>query len=316
MARTMTWFLAGLVMASWATSTAARAEEIAGQIKVGGTERRFFAVLPDGAAKRRLPTVVVLHGALMDGRWMQKTLGMDAIARRNGVLAVYPDALNRVWNDGRKIQRRFWQSGQKSADDVAFLAQLTRRLVEDGLADPRRIYLLGVSNGGMMAFRMACTSPRTFAAVSAVIANMPVDVAATCRPDSGVPMLVINATDDPLIPWNGGPLGRDGRQGAVISTAETVDFWRRNNGCGAQSEKRPLPDKDTQDGSTAEAEHYTSCRGGAGVGLVTIKGGGHVPPGAEIGERPLVATMLGKENHDVSAAGLSWAFFRQFPSVR
>lgn len=51
---------------------------------------------------------------------------------------------------------------------------------------------------------MACEAPGPLVAVSAVIANMPVpvDVSATCRPDSGMPMLVIDATDDPLIPWS------------------------------------------------------------------------------------------------------------------
>jgi polyhydroxybutyrate depolymerase len=314
MAKAMKWGLALLALTMGAGLQGARAEEISGQIAVDGLERRFFAVLPDGMAARRLPTVIVLHGALMDGRWMQKTLGIDPIARKAGVLAVYPDASGRIWNDGRQVQRPFWRRDRGSADDVAFLTQLARRLVQDGLADPRRLYLLGVSNGGMLAFRMACEAAGPFAAVSAVIANMPVDVAATCRPAKPVPMLVINATNDPVMPWDGGALGRRGRQGAVISTADTVDFWRRNNGCPARGERRPLPDSDAADGSTVEAEQYAPCRSGATVALVTVEGGGHIPPGADVGERPLITAMLGKGNRDVSAAELSWKFFRQFPS--
>jgi polyhydroxybutyrate depolymerase len=145
---------------------------------------------------------------------------------------------------------------------------------------------------------------------------MPVDVAAACKPGRAVPMLVINATNDPLIPWDGGALGPRGRQGAVVSTAETVDFWRRHNGCSETAEKRPLPDKDARDGSTVDAEQYSSCRSGAPVVLVTVEGGGHIPPGAEIGPRPLVTAILGKDNRDISAADLSWKFFRQFPPRR
>lgn len=294
----------------------ARAGEIAGRIVVDGLERSYFAVLPDGAAPRRLPAVIVLHGALASGRSMQKTLGLDPIARRDGVLAVYPDGHRRLWNDGRRVRLPFSGRDPQNADDVAFLTRLTRRLVRDGLADPHRIYLVGISNGGMMALRMACEAPGAFAAIGAVIANMPVGVAATCDPGKPVPLIVINATDDPIIPWNGGALGRRGRYGAVLSTEQTVDFWRRNNGCSARPSRRPLPDRNPADGSTVDAEQYAACDGGASVVLVTVEGGGHVPPGAEIGARPLVTAILGKGNKDVSAADLSWRFFRQFPPRR
>jgi polyhydroxybutyrate depolymerase len=314
MSKRVKWGIALLMMTVWLGPQGVRAGEIEGRIRVGGLQRSFLAVLPDGVAPKRLPTVIVLHGALMNGRWMRKTLGLDPIARKEGILAVYPDGLNRIWNDGRQVQRSLWR--RKSVDDVAFLTGLALRLVDDGLADPRRLYLLGVSAGGMMAFRTACSSDGTFAAVGAVLASMPVDVAATCKPAGGVPMMVINATDDPLIPWRGGALGPKGQHGAVISTMETVDFWRRNNGCEGQAAKRLLPDKNAADGSTVGAEQYTSCRSGAPVVLVTVEGGGHVPPGANIPARGLVTAFLGKENMDISAADLSWKFFRQFPSDR
>jgi polyhydroxybutyrate depolymerase len=316
MSKLMKWGVALLTMAAAFGQPDAGAEEIAGRITVGGLERSYIAVLPDGAERRRLPTVIVLHGALMDGRWMRKTFGFDSVGQREGVLAVYPNGVRRIWNDGRNVRLPFWRRNRERADDVAFVTALARRLADDGLADPRRTYLLGVSNGGMLAFRTACESPATFAAVGAVIASMPVDVAATCNPGRAVPMIVINATNDRFIPWNGGALGPGGRHGAVVSTPQTVDFWRRNNGCAAQPSKRPLPDKNAADGSTVDAEQYAACDSGAPVVLVTVEGGGHLPPGAEIGERPLITAILGKGNKDISAADLSWRFFRQFPGGR
>jgi polyhydroxybutyrate depolymerase len=313
MSKLMKWGLALLTMAAAFAQHSAGAGELAGRITVGGLERSYIAVLPDGAEPKRLPTVIVLHGALMNGRWMRRTFGFDAVGKREGVLAVYPDGVRRVWNDGRNVRQPFWRRNREKADDVAFITALAHRLADDGLADPRRTYLLGVSNGGMLAFRTACESPRTFAAVGAVIASMPVGVAATCNPGKGVPMIVINATNDPLIPWKGGALGPGGRHGAVVSTAETVEFWRRNNGCADKAARRPLPDRNAFDGSTVDAEQYAACDSGAPVVLVTVEGGGHVPPGAEIGARPLITAILGKGNKDISAADLSWRFFRQFP---
>ena len=303
-----------LLVAVWLGQQGAGAAEIAGRITVNGQERSYFVVTPGSAAPRRLPTVIVLHGALMDGRWMQETMGLDPIARKEGFLAVYPDALHRLWNDGRRYKRVFWRRDRERTDDVAFLKRLTGRLVDQGLTDPDRVYLIGVSHGGMLAFRAACEAAETFAAVGVVIANMPVDVARTCKPHRGMPIIVINATDDPLMPWNGGPLGYLGQQGAVISTPDSIDFWRRNNGCAAKAEKRALPDKDPSDGTTTSAKQYIACGTGAPVVLVTVEGGGHVPPGADMG--PLVTAVMGKANKDISAADLSWKFFRQFPPSR
>lgn len=201
-------------------------------------------------------------------------------------------------------------------DDVGFITAIARRLVADGVADPRRLYLVGVSNGGMMAFRVACEAPGVFAAYAAIVANMPVRLLRNCEPGQGVPMLIMNATGDRIIPYHGGALGFAGRHGRVASTEASLDFWRRNNGCDEQRQTRPLPDKDTRDGSTVLAEQYNRCRSGAPAVLITIEGSGHLPPGVEIEARPLVETFLGKANRDISAADISWKFLRRFPEKR
>ena len=294
-------------IASLAAATVAPAEEISGHIRVSGRERHYLMMVPKREG-HRLPVVIALHGAVMDGRGMQRTFALDPIAEREGFIAVYPDGLGRRWNDGRRVPWR------RATDDVGFLVKLAKRLVDDGLADPKRIYLVGVSNGGMMTFRMACDAPEVFAGFAAVIANMSVSLAERCRPGRGVPMLIMNSTKDPLIPWRGGPLGFAGRYGALISTQDSMEFWRRNNGCQGERQKKPLPDRDKRDGSTVIAQQYTHCRSGAPVVLITIEGGGHLPPGSTIVAGPLIEAVLGKANRDISAADISWKFFRRFPA--
>jgi polyhydroxybutyrate depolymerase len=284
------------------------AEEISGRIVMPDGQRSYVAFVPQGKG-RRLPTVIALHGAVMDGRGMQRSFGLDAVAEREGFIAVYPDGVYRRWNDGRRPP---WRRAD-GTDDVGFLTRLAKRLVDDGFADPKRLYLLGVSNGGMMAFRVACEAPGTFTAYTAIVANMPANLTDRCRPRKGVPMLIMNSTKDPLIPWAGGTLGFAGRHGRVVSTEESLDFWRRNNGCEGELQRRPLPDKDRKDGSTVLAQQYNRCKSGAPVVLITIEGGGHLPPGATIGARVLVEAILGKANRDISAADISWKFFRRFP---
>lgn len=282
------------------------AEVFRDSIGTGGRDRHFTLVLPDGARRDRpMPTVIALHGGSMNGKSMRRIFGLDEVAAQDPFAIVYPDAVGRRWNDG--------VSGDSDgADDMRFLRNLADHLVRRGVADSKRIYLIGVSNGGMMTYRMACQSPGIFAAYAAVLANMPKEVADGCRPGGGTPLIVINSTEDPINPYEDADVGRWSR-GDVLSTLDTVDFWQRRNGCEGKSQEKPLPDKDNSDGSTVVARQFAECRSGSPVVLLTVEGGGRLPPGARVGNRPMLRAMLGRANQDISAADIGWKFFKRFP---
>jgi polyhydroxybutyrate depolymerase len=286
----------------------AHAETFIDVIESGGRERSFVVALPSKVRPGNpVPTVIALHGALMQGKSMRRIFGLDDLSEQDGFAVVYPNGLKRRWNDGRAEHRG-------GPDDVRFIRDLAGHLVRERIADPKRLYLLGVSNGGMLTYRMACEAPGLFAAYAAIIANVPVNVAENCRKDGYAPMLIINSTEDPIVPWEGGGIGYFGARGEVLSTDETVDFWLRYNRCSEKSQMKPLPDKDRTDGSTVEAQQYADCRSEGVVVLLTVDGGGHLPPGAQIGNRPLLQSMLGgPANRDISAADISWKFFKRFP---
>jgi polyhydroxybutyrate depolymerase len=288
----------------------AQAGTISRSLKVAGQVRHFTVTLPDGA-KRRGPvsTVIALHGPSMTGRTMRRIFGLDELAERDGFAVAYPDGLQWRWNDGR-----LEEGG--GPDDVAFIRRLADSLVRERIADRERLYLLGISNGGMLAYRVACEAPSTFAAYAAILANLPVGVAWRCVGHGSSPMLIINATDDPVIPWEGGELHSIVRSGQVLSTPDTVEFWKRENGCTADAELKAFPDKDVNDGSTVVARQYSNCTSGAPVVFMTVQGGGHMPPGARIGKRPALRVMLGPLNQDISAADISLKFFKRFPPQR
>jgi polyhydroxybutyrate depolymerase len=284
----------------------ASAEVFYDSIGSGDRDRHFTLVIPDGVPRGRpLPTVVALHGGFMNGKSMRRIFGLGELAQQERFVVVYPDGEDRRWNDGVSGSR-------EGSDDVRFLRHLADHLVRKGVADPKRIYLVGVSNGGMMTFRVACQAPGIFAAYAAVIANMPKKLADDCRPGGGTPLIVINSTDDPVVPWEGGDVGHLSR-GDVLSTLDTVDFWQRRNGCEGRSQEKPLPDKDANDGSTVTARQFAECRTGSPVVLLTVEGGGHLPPGAQVANRPLLRSMMGRANQDISAADISWKFFKRFP---
>jgi polyhydroxybutyrate depolymerase len=127
------------------------------------------------APRTRAPTVIVLHGALISAEYTRSWYGFAEAAARKGFAAVFPRGTNMLWNDGRDTT---WTSG---ADDVGFLRRLVRELVGRGTADPARIYLVGVSSGGMMTLRMLCETSEAFAGAGVIIGSMPTSVGARCR---------------------------------------------------------------------------------------------------------------------------------------
>jgi polyhydroxybutyrate depolymerase len=276
----------------------------------GGFSRTATVFVPDRLANsgHPLPMVVVLHGGLETGAIIRRQMRMDEIAERNGFMVVYPDGLWRGWNDGRADRMR--QRGPFGrADDVAFLRALIQKLEHDGLADPSRVYLTGVSNGGMMSLRMACDAPELFAGVAPIIANLPAELIDRCGAGHPVPMLIINGTADPLVPFDGGGVGFAGGRGEVISTEETVALWRRINGCKDEAKRSAVAPKQAADPSRAKVLLYNDCRSGAPVALVRIDGGGHRIPGSETRWHPLIDRLLGAQNHDFETADIVWQFF-------
>lgn len=275
------------------------------EMKSGRFQRHYTLVLPDGITKGPLPTIIVLHGTMMSGKSMRNLFELDEIANREGAAVVYPDANGRVWNDGRT-------QDIDAPNDVHFVIQVARQLVERGIADQDRLYLVGLSSGGMLTFRVACEAPRVFAAYAALVANIPDDVMRRCRPGQGVQMLLINSRQAKE-PDVSGP--SEWSRADIVTAAATLNFWRRNNGCEGAPQARVMPDKDPDDGSIINAEQHLTCSSGATVVSFMTESGSLLPPGTKrSGGGPLMTLASGRPNGDISSADITWKFFRRFPA--
>jgi polyhydroxybutyrate depolymerase len=229
---------------------------------------------PDGArnaillpaARPRAPTVIVLHGALISAEATVRWYGFGEAARRRGFAAAFPRGLNLLWNDGRNAA---WGSG---ADDVGFLKRLAQRLVAAGTADPARLYLFGVSNGGMMALRLLCETSEPFAGAGIIIASMPAEVGARCHIRRRLPVIMFNGTADTLIPYGGGEVGFSGLQGTVWPVERSAVFLAHQNGCA------PIGKRVVAAGAGADAIRVVRLEWGrcdTGLTLYRVEGGGH-----------------------------------------
>ena len=277
--------------------------------KYDGLERSYYLHLPpDYNAAPRLPVVFVLHGGgKADGDEVASRTGYNEIADREGFIAVYPNGIDAQWNDGRgKTFRK--ASDNTSIDDVGYIAELIDRISHDYKGDASRVYVTGLSNGGMMTLRLGCDISDKLAAIAPVIANIPQNIIATCKPDSPLAVLLMNGTADPLVPWDGGSVSFFRKtMGEVVSTDDTVAFWTKHNQCTPVPTIELLADKDSKDESSVEVSTYNHCAESADVILYAIIGGGHSFPGGNIPDRPL---LLGRKNNDINAAEVIWEFFK------
>jgi polyhydroxybutyrate depolymerase len=286
----------------------ARAETIA----VDGVARSFSAQFPE---QRPAPLVIVLHGNTQTGADMATRTSWPEVARREHFGVVFPDGLNRAWADLRPDAERALRAPPKGTDDVAFIVKLVEKFIADGSADPKRIYVTGVSNGGAMTMTLACVRADLFTAAASVIINFTNDLANACHPSRPVPMLMMNGTADPLVPYLGGRGTSRFAVGGFWSTDRTLAFWRQVNGCDEQDAGAvDLDDRDPADRSTVTLISST-CPPGRDVVLYRINDGGHRMPGSFPDARfpRLVNYFLGPQNHDIDGAETIWAFFKKFP---
>ncbi|HUJ80085.1 MAG TPA: PHB depolymerase family esterase [Nitrospiria bacterium] len=284
----------------------ARSEGGSNTIVVNGVTRDYELFVPPQQKSGPVPLVIVLHGASSSAKGMERYFGMDPVARREGFAVAYPQGIGKVWNDGRPKEAQRYHKGSATADDVLFLQMLTDDLVKRGIADPHRLYLTGMSNGGHMTSRMACQDSGRFAAYAPIVANLFVVVAKECKPSMPVPILIMNGTSDPINLWNGSD-GGGKPDAAFFSTDQMVAFWTTVDKCTGQPAVTKFPDTNTRDKSTVQSSVYGTCADGTKVVLYTITGGGHQSPSAA--GRNVLTSIMGQRNHDIEAAEEIWKFF-------
>lgn len=275
-----------------------------------GNERSYVVYEPGGTYKHKsYPLIIALHGGGGSARSMLRlTQGrFNEIAEEEGALVVYPEGLRRFWNEGRKKPVSF--SHRNNIDDVGFIKAMVEALQEEYSIDAARIFVTGISNGGLMAYRLACELPDMIAGVASVTASFPEDVLPECQSVEGISLLMMNGTDDPLLPYDGGMIVAYGiERGKVISTEATIEHWLKQNECGLHSEKDLLPDTAQRDQTTVTRYNYTGCDSGVKIELYRIEGGGHTWPG---GRQYLREDRIGKTSRDINACNEIWKFFKR-----
>jgi polyhydroxybutyrate depolymerase len=277
-----------------------------------GSERTYHIHIPIPASYDKaspIPLLIVLHGGGGTGEGMVNLSqgGFNKLSDKEGFIVVYPDGIEKHWNDGR--ENASYRAHREKIDDVGFISALVEHLAKEHNIDMKRVYVTGISNGAMMSFRLACELSEKITAIAPVSGAMPENLPARCSPSRPIPVLMISNTDDRLVPWEGGDI-RFGRKtfGRTLSVPETVKYWVNHNQCSLPPTVSVEPDRDPKDGTRVRKELYNQCREGSEVVLYAIEGGGHTWPG---GHQYLPEWMVGKTSRDIDANEVIWDFFRR-----
>ena len=277
--------------------------------------RNYLVHVPAQAARgRALPVLINFHGAGSNAEVLKSYTRMDAAADRDGYIAVYP-------NGSSGFQGRFltWNAGSccgpaaaLQIDDVGFSLAVIDDVTKRASVDRSRIYATGLSNGAMMAYRLAAEASDRIAAIAGVAGSLTLSRFAPKRPLS---MMHIHSTNDHIARYDGGfgpPSTIADTRMFHTSVEDMVRKWLDHNGCSlkpASVETIAGAAGSLDEGHTAIRRTYAPCREGTEVVLLQLSGAGHVWPG---GVRDYNPQFLGTGTAVIDANAEIWKFVSRF----
>ncbi|WP_328351502.1 polyhydroxybutyrate depolymerase [Mycobacterium sp. NBC_00419] len=237
-------------------------------ITVGGVDRSYRLYLPAGLPPAA-PLVVMLHGGFGSAAQAERTYGWNDLADSAKFVVAYPDGLGRAWNAGTagpptsdSAGNCCGRSSRDDVDDVGFITAAVRDIAGNIAIDPSRIYATGISNGGMMAYKLACNT-----AVFAAIGPDSATQLDSCPAPSPTSVVHIHGTADPVVRYGGQP-GQGFARIDGPAVPEVNAFWRGIDRCA--------PPVMTVDGALTTSA--ADCPDRRSVELITVAGGGHEWP--------------------------------------
>lgn len=267
-------------------------------LRVDGRERAYLLYVPDEATGP-VPLVIALHGGggnarTMLPRWLET-------ARREGFAVAFPEGLGRMPSSGT------WNAGgccayamNEDIDDVGFMAAILDELGADPRIDASRIYMTGLSNGGMLTHRAAIALGPRLAGIAVVAGAM---FGGEPQAASGLPVVIIHGEQDEIVPFNGGQspmrLVAQSQSRPFESATYAADYWRTAGGCG------PTP-VTARDGDIT-TETYAGCAEGSEVVLYRLHSAGHTWPGSAA-----ASVSIERQAYDrMDATAVIWSFFER-----
>lgn len=281
-------------------------------IRVIDQERQYHLYLPDDPGTA--PIILLLHG---NGGSHDQILGLNGtkaphqvwldIALQENIILVVPNGAvgpngKRGWNDCRNDAPT-----NPDSDDVRFISELIEFVQNNYGSSTSSVFSVGTSNGGLMSMRLAAEIPDMIEAIAFIVASRPVN-SECVEPASPMSVLIMNGTDDPILPYGGGQIVSN--RGEIYSTTETVNYWTNRNQTQTTPTVIDVPDLDSDDNSTVNRYSYSNGTNDTVVEHYEVVNGGHTEPSIIERYGNLFKLVVGNQNGDIEMATEVWEFFR------
>jgi polyhydroxybutyrate depolymerase len=268
----------------------AKGQLVSDSVLIEGHYRTFHFLKP---TKSQASLLFVLHGSGGNGRGQRGgAQKLEAIAPQENILMVYPDGYKNYWNECRKTAQSV--ANKENINENAFFGQMISYFEQKYAIAPQKVFAVGTSGGGHMAYKLALTMPEKLRAITALIANLPDTNNMDCTEKRmAIPVMIVNGTADRINPYAGGEVITGTISlGLVRSTDRTFKYWSQLSGYEGTPQMEALPDTDPTDGRTIE--RYTFKK----------------PNKPEI---TLLKVLNGEHNYprDIDVYLEAWAFFKR-----
>ena len=276
-------------------------------IKANGFNRSYLVHVPPGYdGKEPLPLVVVIHGAFDTAEGMETYSGFSKLSDGKNFLVLYPNGMGlfgylQHWNAGHCCGK----AAEDQIDDVGFIEAAIEDVCSRLLVDRQRMFVLGFSNGGMMAYRFAAEKTNLLAGAAFLAASMggrPSEKEPEWRipnPQGPLPVMIMHGMADQDVPFEGGSSKRRGGPRTYWSVMDSVKFWVTHDKCLNKPTKQKLRE------GRVEATSWQGCSDHSEVALYLIDGWGHDWPGRYFTAKLPESDPL----HQFDAAEIIWSFF-------
>ena len=283
-------------------------------LSINGEKRSYIIHVPESYDETMpTPLVLVLHGGGGNAKNIENVSGFNEKADEEGFIVVYPDGTGR-------FQRKLltWNAGfccgyalENNIDDVFFIRSLIEHIQQEYTINESRIYVTGLSNGGIMTYRIGAELSDIIAAITPVasqIGGQATEEESIWRiPESEYPVSVMafNGMQDKRVPYDGGPPIENGSHVySWMSVNESITFWVEQNQCLS------FPQRNISASGNIIIDTYSGGKNSSEVVLVTIVDGTHSWPGGQKGwdkgDEPTT---------EISATDMMWDFFSDHPKT-
>ncbi|CAN5427137.1 hypothetical protein BH11ARM1_BH11ARM1_08140 [soil metagenome] len=258
----------------------------------GTMQRKFTLTVPKGYdGTKSVPLVVLLHGWGSNSSQIEDYTGFGAKAQSEGFILATPDGLGQTpgWNVGYLDL-----SGQKQ-DDAALVGAIIDKVQGEVTVDAKRIFVVGHSNGAMLANLVGARFSGKVAAIGSVAGTIGLPTGPNRLipdPTQPISVILVHGTADKMVAYDSAAQSLLKSVGAL----ESAKWWAKADGISVEPAKMDF------DGGKAKLQLFKGGKQGTEVELVTVPNGSHDWPGTS-------------RNMSVNATNIIWDFFKAHPKA-